>query len=667
MDFFANQDTARRKTKWLVVYFAVAVVLIVVSLYFVAVLAMQAVAAKTHAADGAVPPLHWWHPELCAAVTVITLAVIILGSLYKTLELRRGGEAVAVMLGGRRLNRANATASQQRLLNIVEEMAIASGTPVPPVFLLDREDGINAFAAGYTLDDAVIGVNRGTVEYLSRDELQGVIAHEFSHILNGDMRLNIRLIGLLHGILLIAIIGYYILRSGAYSGSSRRDEGGAGIAILGVGVGAIVIGSVGLFFGRLIKAAVSRQREFLADASAVQFTRNPDGIAGALKKIGGLVYGSKMKSPEAEQASHMFFGSCRQAFIGLLATHPPLAERIRRIDPRFDGRYPAVKPLATAEVVESEAAGQPRDRGFGAFPFPRPLPIPGMEAAGRAIPLDPALVLASVGLVNQQRVDQSARWLDGLPAPLRAALDEPFSTRAIVFAMLLDARESVRDEQLATVAQREGAPTRRETERLVAVVHAAGEEARLPLIEIAQATLRELSRDQFQSFRATVDELVRADQRLDLREFVLQRLLIGALEKHFYPPKRLATQYHSLRGVVAETALLLSALSYVGASDQQQARRALDQAAAPLRERGIDLELLPQDACRLTHIGQALDKLALLAAPLKKRLVSSAAMAVATDGLVTPSEAELFRTIAAALEVPVPPITIGAIEAGTPT
>ena len=293
-------------------------------------------------------------PLILAVAVFGTLAIVTGGSVYKVIELWGGGSAVAEQLGGRRLSPNTTIPHERQLLNVVEEMAIAAGTSVPPVYLLARESGINAFAAGYTPSDSVIGVTSGAAQRLTRDELQGVVAHEFSHIVNGDAGLNIRLMGILHGILVIGWAGYFLFRILLYSGGGRRSGGGGGrggggglvLAVMGLGVGLMVVGFAGTFFGSLIKAAVSRQREFLADASAVQFTRHPDGIAGALKKIGGYAYGSKVETPNALQASHFFFSLATSGFTSVFSTHPPLDERIRRLDPGWDGTFP-----------ESEAGG----------------------------------------------------------------------------------------------------------------------------------------------------------------------------------------------------------------------------------------------------------------------------------------------------------------------
>ena len=347
MDFFQHQDEARKSSNRLVVLFALAVIGIVLSVHFsISALFFWGQAS----ASGSDPnySFNWFDLDRLVFFAGSTLLVILLGSLYKTWRLSDGGHSIAQLLGGRPLAPNTTDTHERRMLNVVEEMAIASGVPVPTVYLMDGEESINAFAAGFTPQDAVIGVTRGTLELLNRDELQGVIAHEFSHIFNGDMRLNLRLMGVLHGILVIALIGYFILRTSMFRGSSRGRNGGAAALPL-IGLVLVVLGYVGVFFGRMIKSAVSRQREYLADASAVQFTRNPDGIGGALKKIGGLAEGSLIMSPNAEQASHFFFsdgkyGKVRAALSGVshfafLSTHPPIKDRIRRIDRGWNGRF----------------------------------------------------------------------------------------------------------------------------------------------------------------------------------------------------------------------------------------------------------------------------------------------------------------------------------------
>lgn len=345
-NFFTQQDNARRNTRLLVVLFALAVLLLVA-------LTNALVLVTLGFVDSNQLSEQYWHTlplNIVAGVSIAVLVAVALAVLFKWLQLQNGGKVVAESLGGVRLSPASQNPLERRLLNVVEEMAIAAGTPVPPVYVLP-EASINAFAAGYSPADAVIGVTRGCLEQLDRDELQGVIAHEFSHILNGDMRMNIRLIAVLNGILFLGHIGYYILRGSRGStirrSSSNNKNSGGGIVLLGLGL--VIIGYLGAFFGNLIKAAVSRQREFLADASAVQFTRNPRGIAGALKVIGSHSSHSKITNANADENSHLFFGEAISRWASIFATHPPLASRIKRLEPHWNGKFPSPRPKQQAE------------------------------------------------------------------------------------------------------------------------------------------------------------------------------------------------------------------------------------------------------------------------------------------------------------------------------
>lgn len=406
MDFFEAQDGARKRTRLLVALFAAAVLAIIVAIYL-PVHFMAGLGAERLV-----------HPGLFLGVAGVVLTIVACGSTYRTVQLRRGGPAVAELLGGRRVAPDTADPGERRLINVVEEMAIASGTPVPAIYVLDAERGINAFAAGHTLHDAAVAVTRGALDHLSRDELQGVIAHEFSHILNGDMRLNIRIMGLLFGILLLTVIGRELLRFSSNGGSRRRKKGdGAQLALVGLVL--IVVGYIGVFFGRLIQAAISRQREYLADAAAVQFTRNPHGIAGALKKIGGAAAGSSLVAAHALEASHQLFAShARRSRAALLSTHPPLVDRIRRIDPSFDGRF---EPLPAAA---------PPERWPGAA-------HPVRDVAAAPGPIGAASLLSSVGAPTADHVEYAARLMESLPGDLEAAARSPEGAPALLFALLL--------------------------------------------------------------------------------------------------------------------------------------------------------------------------------------------------------------------------------------
>ena len=516
-DFFQQQDAARRGTGRLVVLFGLAILAIVASIWV-----LLAAITGYFGRDPETNAIDWTalgdDPRLLIVAFVGALAVIGGGSLYKIAQLRGGGRVVAEQLGGRLVTGDTSDPVERRLLNVVEEMAIASGTSTPPVYMMDAETGINAFAAGFAPQDAVIGVTRGAATTLDRDELQGVIAHEFSHILNGDMRLNIRLMGLLHGIFVIGMIGYFILRMSFYTGGGRSRDSKGAMPILALGAGLAFVGFAGTFFGNLIKAAVSRQREFLADSSAVQFTRHPGGIAGALKKIGGFVTGSQVENPNAPQASHMFFGRATSGFSAMFSTHPPLAERIKRIDPSWDGGFPE---LPGPGEGAPGTVGPPGASGFA-----------GGETEGAA---GPALAdaVGQVGQPTSAHIAYAGALIDRLPEALVAAAHEPYGARALIYALLLDRDEGPRRLQLAHLEAAADDGVYEETVKLARLVDRLDPTMRLPLVEIALPALCALTPWQYELFRKNLVELVEADEMLDLFEWSLQRILLRDMQGRF--------------------------------------------------------------------------------------------------------------------------------------
>jgi Zn-dependent protease with chaperone function len=645
MDFFAHQDRARRRSSWLLINFLLAVFLITLAVYVVTVLAFFGFDIKAENELAFNP----WTFEFYLWVAAITLTIIATGTLYKILVLSKGGEVVARTLGARPVE-PNATDFKERqLLNVVEEMAIASGVPVPSVYLLDKEKGINAFAAGFTPGDAVVAVTRGTLELLSRDELQGVIAHEFSHILNGDMRLNIRLMGALHGILVIALIGYSILRGTRFS---SREKGG-GLVVLLFGVALVAIGFVGVFFAKIIKSAVSRQREFLADASAVQFTRNPGGIAGALKKIGGLVYGSGISHPKAEEASHFYFanglerGGPRarrypqaQRSFDFMATHPPLGERIKRIDPNFDGRFPEVS-YPSKEVSTQPLEEKPR------------------FADEAVISVVPREWTEQVGKLTKAHLAYAAALIGALPTSLTDKLHDPSGARAVVFALLLSQDSTIRQTQFRLINECDDPLASRETLEVSSLAERCPPRARIPLIDMALPALRRLAPRQHKQFRDVVDRLVMADQKCDLFEYSVLHILRRHLDRYFIRPSPPDIQYWSLAPLSAECSVLLSGLAHTGHENEETAGQAFEKAREELQESKTNLSYMPRAECELTAITQALDKLAAASPKLKRQVLRASAAAVSHDNKVTVPEGELLRAIADALDCPMPPLLPG--------
>ncbi len=651
MNFFESQDVARRKTGRLVVMFIGAVIAIIVLAHLV--VAGSIVGFMMRREDSVEVPwtmlLDW---RLFAPVAIGVVFVVGAASLFKLTQLSRGGAVVAERLDGRRLNTGGHDVVEQRVLNVVEEMAIASGTAVFPVYLMEKEDGINAFAAGHTPADAVIGITRGCAERLSRDELQGVVAHEFSHILNGDMRLNLRLVGVLHGILVIGLLGQVILRTWFYAGGvhrrSNRSGGHGALAILAIGGGLIVVGFAGVFFGNWIKAAVSRQREFLADASAVQFTRNPDGIAGALKKIGGVSRRAAVVNPHASEASHMFFGrAVTSGLNSIFSTHPPLPERIRRLDPDWDGAFVA----STREGRESAAdrASPESDR--------RSRLIAQLSAAAPAVALAAGTAVERIGRPTPAHLDYARGLLSSMPKEVAAAAREPHGARAIVIALLVDRHDQPRERQLARLERNADADLRAEVRRLRPSTDGLDARLRLPLLDLALPALRDLTDDQYAAFRAIVEDLIRADDRLDLFEWCLQRIVIHHLDAVRERRRAPHAAYYSLGRLGRECSVLLSTLVRVGHEEPGAADRAFAAATTHLGAPG--LRLLPKAECGLTAMDQALDRLARVTPRLKEQLVTACAAAVSADHEITVNEAELLRAICELLGCPMPPLLPG--------
>jgi hypothetical protein len=516
-------------------------------------------------------------------------------------------------------------------------MAIAAGTSVPPVYLLQHESGINAFAAGFEPADAVVAVTRGCAESLSRDELQGVIAHEFSHILNGDMRINIRLMGVLHGILLIGIIGYFVLRSSLFAGHGRRsDRGSAGMAMLFVGGALALIGALGTFFGNMIKASLSRQREFLADASAVQFTRNPQGIAGALKKIGGFEQGSTLASPNAPEVSHAFFARGVSGLNAIFSTHPPLRERIQRLDPSW---RPSEAQGPTAQTAAPRL--QPAAAGF----------------APAAAVTSSADVLGQIGNPAPEHLEYAARLVKHLPARIIGAVHESYGARAVVYALLVSADPGVRAHQIERLSRDADPVVHSETLDLLSAVDDLDRSFSLPLVDMAIPALRELTRAQYEVFRKAVVGLMEADDRLDLFEWALQRVLMTHLAPHFGRQRSYRVRYRALRHLGPQLSITLSTLAQVDPSDRARVQRAFDAGASLLG--AASPRLLPREDCDLGVLDRALFDLADATPALKRVIISACVAVVWSDEELTVYEAELLRAVCDTLGCPMPPVLMG--------
>lgn len=641
MDFFESQARAQTKTRRLVFLFILAVCLIIAATYLTIVVMLHA----GFESDG----VSLWIPELFILVSGACILLIGGGSLYKISTLRSGGPAVAELIGGRLVPPDTPDPDERRLMNVVEEMSLASGVPTPSVYILDRESGINAFAAGHSLSDAAVAVTRGALDQLTRDELQGVIAHEFSHVLNGDMRLNIRLVGVLFGILMLVVVGRGLVRMAFYSGASGRGrrDGRSAAPMLAVGSALILIGSFGSLIGKMIQAAVSRQREFLADASAVQFTRNPEGISGALKKIGGLA-GSRVGNYHAHELSHFFFANALgRPFFGLFSTHPPLRERIRRLDPRFSAE------LAFEETVADDPGFEISAAFAGTDPF-RGLEWNSSLFSGLAVV--PEAFVASTGNPTGGHQRYAHVLAESLPEVVRIAAHQPSDARLLVYSLLLDPDPSVRAKQFEVLRSHLDESSLMLVEKLSTAVDEAGIPARLPILDLAIGTLRSLSFSQYREFRGSLRKLIEADRRVTLFEFMLERALERHLGNVFNPIGAKRIEFQSAAPLQEDMEAVLSALARVGSEDEIRARRSLEAAAARLPFSPNSLRLLPEDRYSFSRLEEALERIDRSVPDVKEAFLDACAVCIAFDGTIHPEEAELLRAVADSIGCPVPPI-----------
>jgi Zn-dependent protease with chaperone function len=657
MNFFEAQDSARRSTTLLVFLFLLAIVFLLALSNFLIFEFLYYIQYETLTFSLSQFALVFdsnLSIVLCAAIMVF----IILGSMYKLALLSAGGPAIAQNLCGVIIPRSSTDPLHKKILNIVEEMAIASGMPVPQVYILN-ERGINAFAAGWKTTNVVIGVTQGALERLSRDELQGVIAHEFSHIFNGDMRLNIRLIAILHGILMIGMLGRMILRSLRYVRTSKNSKGGgqAIFIILGIGAALAVVGYSGTFFGNWIKSLISKQREYLADASAVQYTRSSEGIANALKKIGGAIPGSALLTASVDEYSHAYFARGDTGALSLFSfsTHPPLKHRIFRIQPDWDGKYllDKRKSLRDRELRDLELQEQQQDEDRRKKAVAASI----AAGAGASVTLNNAMnALDNIGDVSNEQVDAAHAWRKQLPAAVLSNAQNPYGAQALILALLLDENTEIESQQYGVLNKVIG---ELHTKNVKQVQHHVGELERsqtLSVIDLTLPTLREMTVEQYQRFKLCLQQLIRADKKVDLREWIIQRLIVQHLDENYGHRKKAVAKYFVLGSAKYASELILSLLSYLEHKDPQRAQQAFETARTSIGAGA--LKQLPRDVISLDSLNAAMDELEFLKPPIKKRLLQACVSCISHDGEVTIQGYELTRAIASCLDCPMPPVLV---------
>lgn len=639
MSFFANQDKARRNTLVLLLLFIAAVVVITLAVDLVGYLTVRK-------EQSGVDFPHWLTTKQGLATSAVSIALIAVGSIARFAALAGGGESVADMVGARPVDPSTREPAEQRLRNIVEEMSIASGVPMPRLYIMERETGINAFVAGYEPNQAVLVVTRGAITDLTRDELQGVIGHEFSHILNGDMRINVRLIAILAGILLIGQVGQFLLRTGGWGNSGKsRDRENAWV-IAAVGLALTLIGFIGVFFGRLIKAAISRQRERLADASSVQFTRNPEGIAGALYKIGQHSDSSLLQhTAHAEEMNHLCFGETISMMWGnLLASHPPIEDRIRAIDPTLLTRMRVRYGKGGAAHTQSEPA--------------REAPIAGM-AAGFAASASTATVAASpklsahVGTVTREAEDYARYLLSQLPQRFHGHLHTTVGAIQLCYALTLaEVPENMRAGIRGSLPT-EGALACDDDvlDYMVQALDKLGNNYRLPSLELALPALKRLPNADRAQLIERIREIVVCDGRVNLFEFTV----LSFTTKHLGPRADRAqrTRFRSYNAVREDILTLLWLMSRAASDNANDAEALFNRTAVTFVN---DASMPDKKGVGAEALQKALRRLSALSPMLKPAVIDACGDCVRSDGKVRSREYELLRLVADQLDCPMPPL-----------
>ena len=647
MNFFEHQQKARKQSRWILVGFFIVTILIVVVIdaLLLVLLASQGVigingqyqANVTNILD---PKLWVSNSELLIVSSLIVGGIIVIASIGKAVSLRSGGGKVARDMGATIVTPDTKDALRRRLYNVVEEIALASGVPVPEVYVMENEPGINAFAAGYTPADAAIAVTQGTLEKLSRSELQGVIAHEFSHIFNGDMRINIKMIGVIFGIMVIALIGRKFLYSSRYRSSRSKDSG----SVVLIGVVLIAIGYIGLFFARWMKSALSRQREYLADASAVQFTREPSAIAGALKKIAAYSHSSYLHT-DGEEVSHMLFGSGSRS--AMFATHPPLVDRISRLEKGF-------KPSDIADLSKSLKQQEIREHVQAEVALKEQQERKDKSLKGGIFDVDN--IISNIGNPAMERIAAAGILAASLSEGLSNAAHSLEWAPEVLFYCLLDKDPEIQEKQRLIVAKNMGDISESKLAFLVKDNGQVEASQRMPLFDICYPSLKRRPVHEIEKILQTINELANIDNKIDAFEYLLSNLIKKYLEESHIPNRSRLHGTKKLSSCIDELTIVISVVATQGQkSDTSQGLQKAQHAfRSGMESVGIKHKNLTFSDQWHLELDNALQTLCKLSPEEKQKLVSALVKTVLDDDLVVTAEQEVLRVICALINVPLP-------------
>ncbi|EIJ42775.1 Zn-dependent protease with chaperone function [Beggiatoa alba B18LD] len=634
VDFFGQQDQARQKTRWLIIYFIIALIVIVgfINLTF---FLLGGIFHFHHYSF-----LQWWSSLPSHWITGITLSIIIGGTIRRLYQLREGGEALAMLIGAIPVELDTYREEERRLMNVVEEMAIAAGIPVPKLYVLQKEYGINAFVAGYRPSDVTLVVTRGALEQLDRRELQGIVGHEFSHILHGDMRLNLHLIGILAGILAIGQMGFYIFSGGTYQYENRLNRDLRNVYFfplaLPFSILLVSLGYIGVFCGRVIKAAISRQREFLADAAAVQYTRDPAGIVGALLKIKGHYIGSKLYNYRAEEMSHLCFGSTF-SLSRLLSTHPSLDERITRIDRAYPYRLKFGK---LGEKTTSQYTAPLSEEYLG---------LNDTLTSSAPTPTTVKTVIASIGNPTPEHLAYATNIYQQIPTDLLTLVHQQTGAKILIYALLFQGKPTDRQVRETCLSRAESTEILQQVIVVRQQLDKLGDKFRLPLLDLALPALKKLPYQARTQYLETIQQLIQSDGKVSLFEYVLETILRHQLETSYLKPTLGQKRYTQLADVLQEISIILSLLAHVGSG-----KTAYQQALKTLTPQ--KLPFLSIAMCKPHQLNIAISHLQQLPPQLKKQVIDACTTCILADNQVETTELEVLRAIAESLDCPMPPL-----------
>ncbi|MFD1260007.1 M48 family metallopeptidase [Entomomonas asaccharolytica] len=612
MDFFGHQDKAKTRTFLLVSLFIIGLALLSIVTTFAINLVLMAT-LDAHATDY----ISYW--PILGAIVGITLLV----TFFKHLSLRAGGKVVAEALGGRLISRSTRDTNERRLLNLVDEMAIAARLPAPPVYLLDDEPNINAFAAGHTVNNAVIGITKGALELLTRDELQAVIGHEFSHILNGDMRINLRFTAMIFGFLYITQAATIIMRASQYLRASRSNNKNAAAVMAAIFLISIILfiaGWLTSLWARIMQAAINRQREYLADASSVQFTRQGMALASALKKIGGSVSGSSLQTASAQSYNHLLFG---QGDEHLLATHPSLTKRILRLDPLWDGEFIVPVRINVEPTTEDET-----EHAKETF---------SKENIVKAITTGAAISMGLPTTAEQTAAASSSKDNETPLVKIAALCQQPMGACYLVFAYLLDNNPDKVAKQVSLIKNTELLNTC--TELLAAIPNTQ----HLSFIEKAILTIKTLTPEQYQDFKKIMMQLINIAGDISLHEWLIYQLVTHQIE---YSPST-EVKYHSLDQLQPEITTLLSALAYLSPTENT-IKSSFGMGANIMGLYTIQLQPNPA----ITELSNCLQKLQQSSSSVRYKFLQGILKAIQQDKTINLEEATFFRVLSICLDYP---------------